>query len=136
MPTEQEHLMQAARNESLYSDLCRLYTSVPKYTEWEIVALFYSALHHVEAYFYMQGGQHSGSHRERNRLIRESADFRAIARDYMRLYNLSIVARYELEHISMDRIRGSENNEYAAIKRHIRSLWGIMQEASQSIFCL
>ena len=111
-----------ARNESLYNDLCRLYTSVPEYTEWEIVALFYSALHHVEAYFDMQGGYHSGSHRERNRIIRDSTEFRAIARDYMRLYNLSIIARYELEHFSMDRVRRIEMNEYAAIKRHVRSL--------------
>ena len=125
MPSLAKHLEQIDRNESLYRDLCRLYTSVPKYTEWEVVALFYSALHHVEAYLDMHGGRHSGSHRERNIFIREAADFRAIAAEYMYLYNMSITARYELQQIPMEEVRRIENNEYAAIRRHIRALLGM-----------
>ena len=44
------------------------------------------------------------------------ADFRAIAAEYMYLYNMSITARYELQQIPMEEVRRIENNEYAAIK--------------------
>ena len=109
----------------MHKDLRRLYTSVPQYAEWEVVALFYAALHHIEAYLDMREGHHSNNHRERNILIREFADFRVIAGEYMYLYNLSIIARYELQPIPFEEVRRIETNEYAAIKRHVRSLLGI-----------
>ena len=123
MPSASQHLEQAERNESLYKDLCRLYTSVPKYTEWEVVALFYSALHYIEAYFdIMHGGRHSDNHGERGRYIRETDALSAIAPDYMLLYRTSINARYRLQSISMDQVRSIEVNEFAAVKGHVRAL--------------
>ena len=125
MPTEQEHLRQAARNESLYNDLCRLYTSVPKYTEWEVVALFYAALHHIEACVNIREGRHFDNHSQRNRFIRETVDYRAIWPVYSYMYRLSINARYEVTTFSIEEVRNLEINQLAAIKRHIRALLGV-----------
>ena len=46
MATVQEYLEKAERNEKLADTLASL---PERYTEWEVTALFYSALHYVNA---------------------------------------------------------------------------------------
>ena len=122
MPSVAEHLEQVERNESLYLDLCRLYTSVPDYTEWEVVALFYAALHYVDAWLASSEHVHSRNHAQRIGLVRSNIALRPISDQYERLYRLSVLARYEMERPSLREVRSVENNEYTAIKRHIRAL--------------
>ena len=122
MPSVSEHLKQTERNESLYRDLCRLYTSVPEYTEWEVVALFYAALHHVDAWLASSEGVHPRNHAQRNAFVRNNSALNPISDQYARLYRLSVMARYEMGRLSLEEVRSIEINEYAAIKQHIRSL--------------
>ena len=125
MPSAFEHLRQAERNESLYRELCQLDTFEPEYTEWEIVVLFYSVLHHIEAYMDMREGRHSDNHSQRNRHIRETEDFSEIWPAYSYMYRLSINARYEVMSFSTEGVRELEANQFNLIKRHIRSLLGV-----------
>ena len=125
MPRVTEHLEQVERNESLYRDLCRLYTSVPQYGEWEVVALFYAALHYVDAWLADSEEVHPRNHTQRIGMVRSNTALRPISDQYERLYRLSVLARYEMERPPLQEVRNLENNEYAAIKRHVRSLLGI-----------
>ena len=125
MPSVSEHLEQAERNESLYKDLCRLFTSVPNYTEWEVVVLFYAALHYVDAWLTRSEDIHPRNHAQRLGLVRTNNALRPISDEYRRLYRMSVLARYEMERPSLRETRRIEMNEFAAIKRHIRSLLGM-----------
>lgn len=125
MPNLAEHLEQVERNESLYKDLCRLYTSVPQYSEWEVVALFYAALHYVDAWLASSGHIHPRNHSQRTAIVMNDSALIPISDQYGKLYRLSVLARYEMERPPLQEVRRLENNEYAAIKRHVRSLLGI-----------
>jgi hypothetical protein len=46
MPVMARHIQQAERNEDLDEYLGR---ATPAFCEWQVVALFYSALHYVDA---------------------------------------------------------------------------------------
>lgn len=125
MGSVSEHLSKAERNENLYRDLCSLESTEPEYTEWEVVALFYSLLHHVEAYRVVRERQNSDNYSDRNRFIWESADLREIWPSYSYIYRLSMTARYEVVSFSAEEVRHIEINQYAAIKGHVRSLLGV-----------
>ncbi|MYE54218.1 MAG: hypothetical protein F4X34_03365 [Chloroflexi bacterium] len=125
MPSVSEHLEQAERNESLYSDLCRLYTSVPEYTEWEVVAFFYAALHYVDSWLAISEDIHPRNHAQRIGLVRNNNALRPISDEYRRLYRMSVLARYEMKHPSLQETRRIEINEYASIRQHVRSLLGL-----------
>ena len=122
MPSASEHIRQAERNERLYRELCQLDTFEPEYTEWEVVILFYSALHHIEAYMDMREGRHSDNHSQRNRYIRETEDFREIWPAYSYLYRFSINARYEAMTFTAEEVRVLEANQFSQIRQHVRSL--------------
>ncbi len=125
MPSVSEHLEQAERNESLYIDLCRLYTRVPEYTEWEVVALFYAALHYVDVWLARSEDIHPRNHAQRIGFVTNNNALRPISDEYRRLYRMSVLARYEMQHPSLQETRRIEINEYAAIRRHVRSLLGV-----------
>ena len=125
MPSAEQHISKAERNENLYRDLCRIESTESEYTEWEVVALFYSLLHHIEAYRVVREGQNSDNHSDRNRFIWESADLREIWPAYSYIYRLSMTARYGVVSFSTEEIRHIEINQYSAIKRHIRALLGM-----------
>ena len=96
-----------------------------EYTEWEVVALFYSLLHLVEAYRVFRERQNSENHSDRNRFIWESADLRELWPAYSYIYRLSMTARYEVVPFSAEEVRHIEINQYAAIKGYVRSLLGL-----------
>ncbi len=125
MASVSEHLSKAERNEDLYRDLCRLESTEPEYTEWELVALSYSLVHHVEAYRVVRERQNSENHSDRNRFIWESADLREIWPAYSYIYRLSMTARYEVVSFYAEEVRQIEISQYAAIKGHVRSLLGL-----------
>lgn len=125
MASSEQHLSKAERNENLYRDLCRLEYTEPEYTEWEVVALFYSLLHYVEAYRVVRERQNSNNHSDRNKFVWESADSREIWHAYSYIYRLSMTARYEVVSFSTEEVRRIEINQYAAIRQHVRSLLGV-----------
>ena len=125
MPSESGHLRQAERNESLYADLCSLDSAPGEYTEWEVVALFYSALHYVDAYLANRLAHHPTGHQQRNRLVRITRELMEIERLYTRLYRESTLTRYELRRPTVDEVRDIEHNLFNPTKRHIRALLGV-----------
>ena len=62
-----------------------------RYTEWEVTALFYSALHYLNAYLETQG--HSlRTHVDRNALANRLTN---IGNEYSELFRSSLRARYK-----------------------------------------
>lgn len=123
LPSEFEHLAQEEKNER-YCDLLRASAqSGETFRDWEVVGLFYSALHYVDAYL-ARMPYHPRSLGARNKLIRLTSGLRPIQRSYLTLYDRSRDARYELVEISRDRLIGLRNGEFDAIRTHVRNLLG------------
>lgn len=89
---------------------------------WAVVALAYSALHHIDTYVYDRGMQ-VGSHGTRQRMIANTPDLAPIARSYDELSGHSLDARYETGvGYSAGFIASLEQNQYAAIRDLILQL--------------
>ena len=69
-----------------------LHTANPTYHDWEIITLFYSALHKVDKYFIDNGISKPDKHKERNNLVK--IHLKAIYSSYHKLSSLSHRARY------------------------------------------
>ena len=78
----------------------------PKYMDWEINMLFYSACKFVDARLIHDNGARLSSHRERNVSVRTK--FPTISKEYRRLYELSIASRYERSVDSDDKAHALE----------------------------
>ena len=83
----QEHLTLAEKNEQFAEAIAILPQRFP---EWEITALFYSALHCASAFLASQG-HNPRNHRRRNNLI---GNLTNAGTDYQNLYRLSLNTRY------------------------------------------
>ena len=79
-----------------------LQIKTPQYRDWEVITLFYSALHLVERYCEVHGITIPKSHNEREETVSKWLDF--IIVDYLNLYTLSKNARYESRINSTDLI--------------------------------
>jgi hypothetical protein len=90
MPREDEHLQKATHNER-FADSLDL--SQRSHLEWAITALFYAAVHYIEAYF-AKFGFHCPDHTERAREISRDPRIRQAFKDYRELQTLSTAARY------------------------------------------
>jgi hypothetical protein len=114
------HIQQAERNEDLYEYLGR---ATPPYYEWQVVALFYSALHYVDAYLAtlsLPNGVHPGSHSERNYLVRVEAFLRGLWVDYRELQDRSRDARYDLVSFRPTDVRDLRLTAHARIQGQVR----------------
>ena len=125
MPRESAHVTQAERNESLYATLCSPLSSETEYTEWEVVALFYSALHYVDAYLDRTISYHPKGHTDRNTWVGRIGDLGPIASYYLHLYTQSRKARYDLIPFPVGAVRGFESGQFAPVKNRMRTLLNI-----------
>ena len=89
MPTLNQHLSQAESNERFAESIAALPARFP---DWEITALFYSALHYVDAFLSTQG-IHPRNHDSR---IESMKLYIRSWEDYRHLYRLSLAARYNM----------------------------------------
>ena len=112
-----EHIAKAEKNERLCDSLIGT-----EFNDWALTALFYVALHYVDAYFTMVSGDTPESHRDRNIRIRRETALDGIRNQYMSLYVLSIQARYELGTISQSDVTGAMVEHFIPIRAHIRAL--------------
>ena len=99
----QQYLRKAERNERLADELASL---PQRYPEWEIIILFYSALHYANA-FLATRGQSADYHRERYDLLDSQT---SLGKDYDTLFQRSMNARYDYDEFTtqeVDRIRAS-----------------------------
>ena len=84
------HDQKSAHNYDAYRYLRR---KSPRYVDWEIIAIFYSACKMVDACLMEMGHDRPTNHKRRNDLVRSVLQM--ISDEYMNLYQLSIIARYE-----------------------------------------
>ncbi len=117
MPTREEHLIQASRNE----DVALLLQT--DYPDWAVTALFYAALHYVEAYFSINAvkpdgsswPQHYSSHVERLKGVRERLP--ALFAHYELLLTRSIDARYDCQNFTTTHVQELRRRRLDPIKQ-------------------
>ena len=117
MPTVQEHRLQAERNEELVAAI----TTLPeRFPEWEVTALFYSALHYVDAFLVAQG-LNPGNHHRRSTLAGELTN---IGTEYQDLFELSMDARYRLVEFSTNDADEVKDGIFRRVKEEMLRLLG------------
>lgn len=131
MPSKDQHRDQATKNELLFQSFDLNDTP---YLDWAVVALFYAALHWVEAYLATvsdpigpqnprrEGGHHAGGHSQRYNKVLSSPDLSPIRREYRELMTRSEEARYNCWDPPPDFVSSLATGEYEAIKNHISPL--------------
>ncbi len=90
MPTVEQHIRQWKHNRRFAKTIDR------SFRDWQITAIFYTALHCVDA------GLASlkvsvADHSDRNEQVRTNASFAAIRNQYLNLYRISRVTRYDAD---------------------------------------
>lgn len=93
MDVADDHIQRAEKNEAFAGALNR---TDPVQADWAITALFYGALHYIDAYFLSHGRGRPRTHGQREPRIRDSADLIGIWPDYRRLKDMSLAARYDI----------------------------------------
>ena len=112
-----EHIAKAEKNERLYENLIGT-----EFNDWAVVALFYAALHYVDAFFLQESNSTPQNHGERNRRLRNNAALDQIRSHYLDLYALSIRARYELDPVSENLAGDIRMSHFVPVRAHIRAL--------------
>ena len=92
MPSKQEHITKAEGNATFALSL--ELTSQPR-IDWALVALFYAALHYVEAYLATQT-VHLRSHTARDSVVAREPILKKIFSQYQDLKFYGFTARYEM----------------------------------------
>ena len=115
MHTPQEHLDQAARNEEFANAISGLDT---RFTEWEVTALFYSALHYVSAFLAIQGYD-AKNHHERRNLIAQHTN---VSYEYDNLLQYSLDARYEMKKFTPEEVELLRADDFRRVKEEMLAL--------------
>jgi hypothetical protein len=117
VPTRKQHIAAALRHLEAYRHLRH------QFPDWASVALFYSALHVVEAAFEAEG-RHNNTHQQRELYIKER--HRALWQPYHRLQNESMKARYLQGGAFSLGAEGVENElrrqKFRQVHRYVRGL--------------
>ena len=109
MATVQEYLEKAERNEKLADTLASL---PERYTEWEVTALFYSALHYVNAFLEVKGLRPT-IHHARLRLVSRLTGF---VKEYENLSQKSVNARYKMDEFTSQEVDSIKAGEFRIVK--------------------
>lgn len=94
MPDERQHLKKAERNETFAESLD---LSIPPNAEWAITALFYAAVHLVEAYMAKVLSAHSADHKQRKQFMSCDRTMKNCFPEYRHLETLSRTCRYDAQ---------------------------------------
>jgi len=116
VPTAAEHIEKAQRNEEAAHFI------QASYPEWAVTALFYAAMHYVEAFFFVQPTnrplpKHYDNHSGRRIAIHERAPRMFDA--YETLFGDSLAARYGDERFSSAYVNSLRDKEFEAVKSYI-----------------
>ena len=117
MPTREQHRLQAKDNE----DLCRRLVGSRRHLDWAVTALFYSALHYVDAALHPV---HPRNHAQRNHLLSRHPELRPVFPQYRLLYQRSLKTRYECVDPSTDEVRGLRRVVFQVLVTHVEGLLG------------
>lgn len=91
MSLSADHIEKYQHNRSFINE--RVFETT-KYDDWKIVAMFYEAVHIVEAYFVMNG-KGSTSHMDREKRIEQDPLLKPIRTAYYDLLSMSKAFRYK-----------------------------------------
>jgi uncharacterized protein (UPF0332 family) len=116
MPSKGQHLSQAIHNRNFYDAL-----TDPGYLDWSVNALFYSALHYVDAYLDTKGYD-PNNHDKRLTLVASEHNLKKICFDYLTLKDESEAGRYRIKHFNLEEVKGLELT-CDKIKAYIESLF-------------
>ena len=116
--TAPQHLAKAQRNEQLSSELKQL---PEQYPEWQIITVFYAAVHLVQAYLRDKTKLYPQTHEERDRLISSEKALNPIYANYQELKRLSVTARYACLPTNEFDVKEARR-QLAIIRRHIEKL--------------
>lgn len=89
-----KHYIQSGHNKDAWGFLS---TKTPKYLDWEITVLLYSALHRINHYFERHGFTVPASHFKRNKMVEQELPH--VYESYRRLHVLSMQSRYDASRI-------------------------------------
>lgn len=117
MPALKKHIQQAEKNEEFFSSFNLKNT---RFLDWAITALFYSALHYVDAYLATKS-QHPFNHRDRGQWLTKEQNLKYIYYDYEELKNRSEDARYKIVQFPPCFVSSLKAKEFTHVKSHIRS---------------
>ncbi|MCK4423094.1 MAG: hypothetical protein KAV18_03405 [Candidatus Omnitrophica bacterium] len=92
MPNTKEHLQQAKHNQETIDFLL---TDIDRFADWITAIAFYTALHLVEAVFFIDPKiNHGLDHIQRREVLRTTKKYEKIYDHYRPLWNASLMARY------------------------------------------
>ena len=97
MDTQRWHKTQAAHNQKFSNDISAILPN--QYRDWEIISMFYAALHLVDKYFSNNDVPMPTGHRSRELKIQSVLP--AIYDDYMDLFRLSMDSRYRIQYANI-----------------------------------
>ncbi len=117
MSSQSQHENQAQRNERFFQSLDK---TVSVNREWIVTAVFYAALHWMEAYYDNQHGLHFKSHDARNQMVRWSR--LPISREYLYLYDASRHARYLMHRFTQQEVEDLINLSYKPVKDFVQNV--------------
>ena len=118
MATKDEHLRQAASNESLASILAK-----GAHKDWAVTVYFYSALHYVQALLAVHKNVCENQD-ERNAAMYATPQLRKVQLEYRLLQSLSRQARYDALPIGATEVAKAEEF-FLIVRGQIRYVMGI-----------
>ncbi len=112
------HLQKAQVNEQFSIELSQLATA---HRDWQIVAVFYAAVHLLQAYFTAKTIYYPQTHQERDDLILRDPRLSVIYNDYRELKTLSVTCRYMCWPVNPFDVE-SARKSFLTIQSHIKTL--------------
>jgi hypothetical protein len=116
-PSRQQHIGQAEHNEALFHAL-----EATNFTDWAVTALFYAALHLVDAFLWPV---RLPSHARRGTFIAPSSDLSAMYAHYRELQDRSEDARYECVSFTAADVQQLFSADFFPIRQRLRQLLNI-----------
>jgi hypothetical protein len=119
MPSERDHLRQVQQNRDL---ITALDPATTPFLDWVVTAVFYTALHRIEAWLATKG-QHFQSHENRDDWIKRSPELRGVVwRNYKDLEHFSRQARYQCVGFNRDFVQNDIFSYLHSIEQEIQRL--------------
>ena len=90
MGTVDQHLAQWKHNRRFSKSIDATFR------DWQVNAIFYTALHAIDAAI-AKLGMRVSDHQERNNIVRSNESFAAVRMPYLNLYRISRITRYDAD---------------------------------------
>jgi HEPN domain-containing protein len=116
--TEQQHLAKAQKNRQLST---ALETQLTDYRDWQVITVFYAAVHLVQAYLRAKTSAYPQTHQERDELINRLPDLKPLYVPYNELKRVSVKSRYACLPVNQYDVNEARK-QYDIIRAHIDKL--------------